>query len=109
MPCVLAGNVAGFTTIGVPTVTLYVRLPVAPRLSVAVTVKLAVPALVAVPVTAPLDPFRLRPAGKAPADTAYVIDPVPPEAVTLCAYATPCVVAGKDTGLILMRALTTTV
>jgi hypothetical protein len=40
--------------------------------SVAVTVKLAVPAVLGVPVIAPVDVFRLNPAGKLPVVTPQV-------------------------------------
>ena len=65
-------------------VTLYARAPVAPRPSVAVIVKLEVAAVVGVPVIAPVAAFNDRPAGKLPADTPNVYEPLPPVALTVC-------------------------
>ena len=83
-PCVEFGSVEGFTvSVTVLTVKLYAVDPVAPRLSVAVIVKLNEPDEVGVPVIAPVDVFKDKPAGKVPAETLYVIAPVPPVALTL--------------------------
>jgi len=51
-------------------------------LSVAVTVKLLAPTVVGVPLITPVVALRLRPAGRAPAVTAYLYGPMPPAAVT---------------------------
>ena len=78
------GNVAGLTVMAALIVTLYARAPVALRPSVAVIVKLEVAAVVGVPVIAPVVAFNDRPAGKLPADTLNVYEPVPPVALTVC-------------------------
>ena len=82
------------------TTTVYARLPVAPKLSVAVIVKLKLPAADDVPVIAPVDVLSDRPVGKLPAVTVYVYGAVPPDAVTVWLYARPCVVAGRLAGAI---------
>ena len=64
---------------------------------------------VGVPVIAPVDAFNDRPAGKLPADTLYVIVPVPPVAVTLWLYGEPIVAAGRLAGVTAIAALTVTV
>ena len=91
------------------TVTEYARDPVAPTASVAVIVKLNVPAALDVPVIAPVAAFRDKPVGNDPAVTANVEAPVPPLDVSVCEYATPCVVAGSDAGFTVSGAATTTV
>ena len=78
---------------------MYAVDPVAPRLSVAVIVKLNEPDDVGVPVIAPVDVFNDSPVGSAPALTAYVYGAVPPEAVIVWLYATPCVQFGRLAGL----------
>ncbi len=50
-----------------PMVSVYARDPVALRLSVAVMVRLNVPLVLGVPLRAPVEVFRLRPAGRVPA------------------------------------------
>ena len=77
-------SVAGFTVIAALMVTAYARAPVAPRPSVAVIVKFEVAAVVGVPVIAPVAAFIESPAGKLPAETLNVYEPVPPVALTVC-------------------------
>ena len=89
-------------------VTLYARAPVAPRPSVAVIVKFEVAAVVGVPVIAPVAAFSDTPAGKLPAETLNVYEPVPPVALTVCEYATPTVPFGNVAGLTVIAALMVT-
>ena len=98
VPTVPAGNDAGLTVIVAFTTTEYACAAVAPTVSIALIVKLNVPAADVVPVIAPVDVFSDRPVGSEPAETLYVGVPVPPDAVTLWLYATPCVVAGSEPG-----------
>ena len=98
-PCVVAGSEAGEIDITALIVTLYARDPVDPRLSFAVIVKLNVPAADGVPVIAPVDAFNDSPVGNAPALMANVYGAVPPDAVTVWLYATPCVQCGSVAGL----------
>ena len=89
-------------------VVLYARAPVAPKPSVAVIVKLLVAALVGVPVIAPVAAFNESPAGKLPADTLNVYEPLPPTALTFCEYAGPTAPLGSVAGLTAIAALTVT-
>ena len=52
--------------------------------SVACTVKLAVPVAVGVPVMAPVEAFRLSPAGSDPLEMDQASAPVPPVAASVC-------------------------
>ena len=90
------------------TVALYARAPVEPRPSVAVIVKFDVAAVVGVPVIAPVAPFSERPAGKLPAVTLNVYEPVPPVALTVCEYAVPTVPLGNVAGFTVIAALIVT-
>jgi hypothetical protein len=58
------------------------------------TVKLEFAAVVAVPVIAPVEAFRLRPVGSAPAVMDQVYGVLPPVAVNVDEYATPTVASG---------------
>jgi hypothetical protein len=89
-------------------VTAYACEPVAPKPSVAVTVKLDVAAVVGVPVIAPVAALSERPAGKLPAETLNVYEPLPPVALTVCEYATPTVPFGKVAGFTVTPALIVT-
>ena len=71
-------------------------------------VKLLVAAVVGVPVIAPVAAFSDSPAGKLPAETLNVYEPVPPVALTVCEYATPTVPLGNVAGLTVMAALIVT-
>ena len=84
------------------------RAPVAPRPSVAVIVKLLVVAVVGVPVIAPVAAFNESPAGKLPAETLNVYEPVPPVALTVCEYAVPSVPPGSVAGFTVIAALIVT-
>ena len=124
VPTVAVGNDAGLTVIVAFTTTEYACDVVTPTVSVAVIVKLNVPAADVVPVIAPVAAFSVdvtgmapgrrynlpidNPVGNEPADTLYVGAPVPPDAVTLWLYATPCVVAGSEAGDIDITALIVT-
>ena len=81
------GSVAGFTVMAALIVTAYACEPVAPKPSVAVTVKLDVAAVVGVPAIAPVAALSESPAGKLPAETLNVYEPLPPVALTVCEYA----------------------
>ena len=77
------GKLAGLTVMPVLIVTEYAREPVAPTVSVPVIVKLKVLATVGVPLIRPVLALRLKPLGKAPAETLNVTVPVPPLALTV--------------------------
>jgi hypothetical protein len=66
-----------------------------PALSVTLTVKFADPAVLGVPDSAP-DAERLSHAGSDPADTDHEYGGDPPDAPSVCEYATPTVPAGND-------------
>ena len=108
IPTLPLGNVAGFTVIAALMVTAYAREPVAPRPSVAVIVKLDVAAVVGVPVIAPVAAFSDNPAGRLPAETLKVYEPLPPVALTVCEYATPTVPLGNVAGLTVIAAFIVT-
>jgi hypothetical protein len=55
-------------------------------LSVATTLKFQLPACVAVPAMDPVDAFKVRPGGSAPAVTAHVYPPAPPAAARLSGH-----------------------
>jgi hypothetical protein len=59
--------------------------------SVTWKVRLAVPGVVGVPVIAPVDEFRLRPAGRVPEVTLHVNGETPPLFVSVTLYAVPAV------------------
>lgn len=87
--------------VGVLTVRVTARVPVALLASVAVTVKEKLPPAVGVPVSwPPLD--RLMPAGRLPTVTAYVYGPVPPLAVKVWLYAVPIAALGGVVGVMVM-------
>ena len=67
-----------------------------------------VAAVVGVPVIAPLAAFNERPAGKVPAETLNVYEPLPPIALTVCEYAVPTVPLGSVGGFTVIAALTVT-
>ena len=71
-------------------------------------VKLLVAAVVGVPVMAPVAAFNESPAGKLPAETLNVYEPLPPVALTVCEYATPTVPFGNVAGLTVIAALMVT-
>ena len=77
------GRLAGLIAMAALIVTEYAREPVAPTESVPVIVKLNVLTTVGVPLIAPVLALRLKPLGKAPAETLNVIAPVPPLALTV--------------------------
>jgi hypothetical protein len=81
---------------------------VAPKPSVAVIVKLDVAAVVGVPVIAPVAAFSDSPAGKLPALTLNVYEPLPPVALTVCEYAVPTVPLGSVTGFTVIAAFMVT-
>ncbi len=105
MPTVPFGNVAGLTATPAFIVTAYACEPVAPSPSVAVIVKLLVAAVVGVPEIKPLAAFSESPAGKLPAETLNVYEPLPPVALTLWLYAAPTVPFGSVAGLTATAAL----
>ena len=74
----------------------------------AVIVKLDVAAVVGVPVIAPVAPFNDNPAGRLPADTLNVYEPLPPVALTVCEYAVPTVPFGNVAGFTVIAALIVT-
>jgi hypothetical protein len=73
-----------------------------------VIVKLEVAAVVGVPVMVPVAAFSDSPAGKLPADTLNVYEPLPPVALTVCEYVVPTVPFGSVAGLTVMAALIVT-
>ena len=80
----------------------------APKPSVAVIVKLDVAAVVGVPVIAPVAAFSDSPAGKLPALTLNVYEPLPPVALTVCEYAVPTVPLGSVAGFTVIAAFMVT-
>ena len=67
-----------------------------------------VAAVVGVPVITPVAAFNESPAGRLPAETLNVYEPVPPVALTVCEYAVPTVPLGSVTGFTVIAALTVT-
>ena len=108
VPSIAGGSVAGFTVIAALIVTLYARAPVAARPSVAVTVKLLVAVVVGVPLIAPVAAFSESPAGKLPAETVNVYEPLPPVALTVGEYAVPSAPLGRVAGFTVIAALIVT-
>ena len=72
-------------------------------LSATCTVKLNVPVAVGVPVMAPVPAFSSSPPGSDPIVTDHVYGCVPPEAVSVCEYATPTAPPGRVGGLVMLR------
>ena len=57
---------------------------------------------------APVAAFSERPAGKLPAETLNVYEPLPPVALTVCEYATPTVPLGNVAGFTVIAAFIVT-
>ena len=68
--------------------------------SVTCTVKFVVPEAVGVPLMTPVEALMARPAGSEPTEIDHVYGVVPPVAVRVCEYATPCWPLGKEVELI---------
>ena len=71
-------------------------------------VKFDVAAVVGVPEINPLAAFSDSPAGKLPAETLNVYEPVPPVALTVCEYAVLTVPLGNVAGFTVIAALMVT-
>lgn len=71
--------------------------------SVACAVKLLVAAPVGVPLIIPVDGASDKPAGSAPAVTAHVSAPKPPEPASVCEYAAPTVPAAIGVAVVTAR------
>src|SRR5271154_6885538 len=64
--------------------------------SVTFMVKSEVAAVIGVPVMAPVEAFRLRPAGSVPIDMLHEYGLVPPAAARACEYGVPAVPLGNE-------------
>lgn len=82
---------AGFTTM------LNASVACAPLQQATFAVNEAVPDEADVPVIAPLLEFNARPVGREPESIVQVLGVVPPLDASVCEYAAPTVVAGRDT------------
>ena len=102
------GRLAGLIAMAGLIVTEYACEPVAPTESVPVIVKLNVLTTVGAPLMAPVLALRLKPLGRAPAETLNLIVPVPPLALTVWLYGLLTVSLGRLAGLIAMAALIVT-
>jgi len=100
VPTRAAGNGDVVMIDGGPLTVRLSCLELQPNALVALTVKVATPSSVDVPLMAPVNVFKIRPAGSAPAVAAQVVGPLP-EAVRACQYGTPACVGGKGEAVLI--------